>query len=143
MFHKQDHVILHDFPFSHLRAFNSLINSIDFDIIYSKSDINEKIQLFYGHLTNALKIISKKRISLTHKDKKWVTPLLKSLITDRWNAFRCKNFEKYNHLKVKVKSEKSKKFYHKKLISKGSNALNKNLLCTIHFHSTLKTLTRR
>ena len=94
--------------------------------------------MFYGHLTNALKIIPKKRISLTHKDKKWVTPLLKSLLTDRWNAFRCKNFEKYNHLKVKVKSEitKSKKLYHKKLISNGANALWSSIKQEAPVHNT-------
>ena len=40
---------------------------------------------------------------MTAKDKPWMTPLLKDLITQRWNAFRSKNFVEYNRLKKKCK----------------------------------------
>ena len=42
---------------------------------------------------------------MTSKDKRWMTPMLKSLINRRYEGFRCKDFPLYLHYKGKVKEE--------------------------------------
>ena len=44
-------------------------------------------------------------VQMSHTDKPWMTPTLKLLINERWNAFRERNFSKYHHYKQKVKLE--------------------------------------
>jgi len=44
-------------------------------------------------------------------DKPWITPFIKHLIHDRWNAYRCRNFPRYKTLSglIKVKITEAKK----------------------------------
>jgi hypothetical protein len=44
-------------------------------------------------------------VVITNKDKKWMTPLVKLLITRRWNAWRSGNLHLFNHFKLKVSQE--------------------------------------
>lgn len=63
--------------------------------------------------------IPMKEISITDRDKQWLTPLIKLLINDRWRAYRMRNWSLYNHLKAKVKNEivKAKRSWANKLQS--------------------------
>ena len=44
-----------------------------------------------------------KTVIMTSKDKPYITPLIKSLINSRWEAYRSKNFALYKHISTKVK----------------------------------------
>ena len=52
--------------------------------------IDEKVDIFYSIVKVSMKCIPKKRVKISTKDKQWITPVLKRLITKRWNAFREK-----------------------------------------------------
>ena len=45
---------------------------------------------------------------MTSQDKPWMTPLIKHLINQRWEAYRFRNYVKYRHFKEKVKKEIAK-----------------------------------
>ena len=58
-------------------------------------------------------------VTMSSKDKPYVTPMIKHLINLRWDAYRRRNFPLYNYLRVKIKKmlfiEKlkwSKRAYH-------------------------------
>ena len=44
-------------------------------------------------------------VTMTNRDKSWVTPLVKHLINEKWSAFRCRNWVVYHHLKQKLRRE--------------------------------------
>lgn len=52
--------------------------------------------------------IPQKAVYMTSKDKGWMTPVTKLLINEKWQAYRQKNWSKYNHLKTKVQTEITK-----------------------------------
>ena len=73
-------------------------------MLKSKS-IDEKVDIFYNIVKVSMKCIPIKRVKISTKDKQWITPVLKLLITKRWNAFRGKNFDLYNYYKKKINFE--------------------------------------
>ena len=49
--------------------------------------------------------IPKKHVIMSQRDKPWISPHIKILIHERWAAFRNRNWQLFNHLKVKIKAE--------------------------------------
>ncbi|MEL7307993.1 MAG: reverse transcriptase domain-containing protein [Pseudomonadota bacterium] len=81
-------------------------------------NVNEKCDIFHSILNDVFtRTIPVKYVTFTNNTKPWITPLIKSLINERWNAYRQKNFQTYNHLKSKVKKEieKSKAIWASKM----------------------------
>jgi len=68
------------------------------------SDVNIITEKFYNTAYQTLNQLPVKFIKRTISDKPWINNKIKSLINDRWKAYRNKNFTKYEHLKQKVKS---------------------------------------
>jgi hypothetical protein len=87
----------------HLARFIAELNKLSFHDVYHESDINTKVLLFYNKFFRCLSAIPTKLISMSRKDKVWMTPNLKDLIHQRWTAFRENNFPEYNRLKRKCK----------------------------------------
>ena len=56
-------------------------------------------------------------VPISSKDKPWITPLVKHLIHRRWEAFRRRDFVRYQYLKelIRLKIEKAKLDWAKKL----------------------------
>ena len=52
--------------------------------------------------------IPTRTVALQPTDKRWMTPLVKSLINDRWAAYRQRNWELHAHLKMTVRYETQK-----------------------------------
>src|SRR5271156_4614364 len=48
-------------------------------------------------------VIPKKLIKQTSSDKPWLNAVIKSLINDRWNAYKSKQFAIYRSLSSKIK----------------------------------------
>lgn len=73
-----------------------------------------------------MSVISQKIVKFTRKDKIWMTPVLKKMIQDRWNAYRRRNWPVYNHLKTKVKTEiiRAKLKWSKSVIERDGNIWN-------------------
>lgn len=103
-FHFKDHEFVFDFRASNLNKVKNFLKDTSWNQIFLKDDIDEKCHEFYMIVYSALCLLPCKKIKKSSKDKSWITPLLKSLINDRWNAFRSKDFVKYNHLKQKIKN---------------------------------------
>ena len=74
-----------------------------------------------------------------------MTPLTKSLINDRWTAFRQKDWKSYNHLKLKVKKEilNAKRIWANKLISASPGGLWKMVKNENQSHGSMETLIRQ
>ena len=95
--------------FVHLFEINlsKKMESMSWNYVKEKEkDVDEKCSLLREKITNAIDAtIPKKMLPLSGKDKEWMTPITKSLIHERWNAYRTKNWTRYNFLKTKVKKE--------------------------------------
>jgi hypothetical protein len=92
------------------------------NFILESQDINTSIENFYLHLKTSIATIPTKTVFMSQSDKKWITPIIKILINERWSAFKENNFAKYTHLKMKVKQEiiKSKQKWASKMINEKS-----------------------
>ena len=92
-----------DYRESNISLFiDNLINS-NLCEIFTSSDIDKKATILQNCLLKAFGYIPSRNVIIYDSDKEWMTPLVKILINDRWNAYRDKNWPLYNHLKTKVK----------------------------------------
>ena len=94
-----------DFRDSNLLQFLQCLSNTDFNVINQENTVDEMCVRFYELLIYPLSKIPCSLVYFSVKDKPWMTPVLKSLINKRWNAFRDKNWTVYNHYKLKVRSE--------------------------------------
>ena len=78
------------------------------EIYKSSESVDVKCNMFYRKVDEALLAFPYTYVEMTPNEKPWMTPKLKYLINCRFEAFRLKQFPKYNHLKIKVKEEISK-----------------------------------
>ncbi len=107
----------------YVEKFLASLTNCSFKDVYHEPDLDNKVTLFYEHFLRCLSQIPRKQITLTPKDKPWMTPILKDLITQRWSAFRSRNFREYNRLKLKCKDLilKNKKSWCEKIKQKDRN----------------------
>ena len=97
----------YDLRSSNVRYFVNQLECSDWSFLMSDFyNVHEKCDMFHRILNGAFdNTIPVKYVTFTNNTKPWITPLVKSLINDRWTAYRQKNFQLYNHLKLKVKKE--------------------------------------
>ncbi|MEL7307751.1 MAG: endonuclease/exonuclease/phosphatase family protein [Pseudomonadota bacterium] len=104
---------------SNVSNFLQLLGTCDWKFLEeASSSLNTKCNQFHQVLEEVVNAtIPAKIVTFTEGTKPWVTPLLKSIINDQWNAYRERNFSLYNHLKTKIKREikKSKIIWIKKM----------------------------
>ena len=111
---------VYDFRKSNIDFLLSMASNVDWERVVEADDVDDKWNNFETCLQALLNIcIPMKEVHMTDRDKQWLTPLIKMLINDRWQAYRMKNWAVYNHLKSKVKIEiaKAKRSWAKKLQS--------------------------
>lgn len=95
---------VYDLRKSHIDRFRNFLRSYPWQHFFrSDADVEDKCNLFYDIIQEALALIPHTNVPFTQKDKAWITPLIKSIINKRYEAFRKKDYEKYNHYKNKVK----------------------------------------
>ena len=70
--------------------------------LYNLDIIQER---FYSQLKSYCEMIPVRKVTLRADDKPWITPITKSIIYDKWKAYKQRNFIKYKYLKDKVKRE--------------------------------------
>ena len=98
--------MVYDYRESNINNFLYHLNSYNWSIFYrSNSNLDEKVNLLYERMRNALKYIPAKFVILSRNDKPWITPKLKLLINKRFEAYRAKDWQTFQHLKTKVKNE--------------------------------------
>lgn len=96
----------YDLRLSHVLAFeNEFIHHSQLSSFFAENDVNVKCYLFNKIMHDSMYVIPKHVVYLSDSDAPWFTPFLKFLVNKRWEAFRSHNWEMYNFLKVKVKTE--------------------------------------
>ena len=96
--------ILYDLRMSHVLAFEQRFLDGNWSNFYSRVSLDEKCEIFYRNLLNALEEIPRKEVYLTNRDAPWMTLLIKYLIDRRWEAYRSRDWSLFNVLKLKVKN---------------------------------------
>lgn len=97
---------VYDYRTSHMNSFKARLATYPWSDFYKANlSLDEKCDLFHKIIDDAKSAFPFSYVTLTNKDKPWITPVLKNLINLRYEAFRCKNFQLYHHYKQKVKSE--------------------------------------
>lgn len=106
-----------------LSDFVSHLGKSSFQDLYDEPDVDKKVTLFYATFNICFSYIPKRKVFMTRRDKPWMTPFLKDLITQRWNAFRSNNLVEYNRLKFKCKNQilLCKKAWYNNTKSKSKN----------------------
>ena len=97
---------VYDLRQSHIANFVNAVNSIDWTLLY-KSDlsVNLKCSIFHDTLSDCFSAtIPVQDIPMSGNEPPWFTPRLKLVINQRWEAFRSGDMNRYNYLKLKVKS---------------------------------------
>ena len=94
-----------DFRSSNLEQFCHRLSLSDFSGIFSTDNVNDMCDIFYEKLQFAAMTIPFSFVTLSSNDKPWITPLLKCLINRRWNTYRNRQWELFEHYKKKVKDE--------------------------------------
>lgn len=88
---------------------NSFLKSLSLqrwqDLYLSQDAIDEKCAMFYSMVNNALNEIPFTYVEMSKNEKPWMSPKLKLLINLRYEAYRMKQFQKFAHLKEKIKQE--------------------------------------
>lgn len=96
---------VYDYRHSKLTSAINYIAGVNFVNLYMSNDVNVMCDILYDHLYKAISLIPCETVVITTRDKKWMTPLVKSLINRRWKAWRCGNLPLFNHYKWKVRNE--------------------------------------
>lgn len=95
-----------DYRQSNLLAFSERLRKFPWQTLYNpRLSVDEKCDIFYEAVNESLSAIPTNYVEMSARDKPWVTPLLKHLINCRYEAYRHGQFDKYNHLKGKIKQE--------------------------------------
>lgn len=97
--------VVFDLRSSNMQKVKSFLSNVSWYHMFLMNNIDDKCNEFYFIMNLALSLLPRKKVKKSLKDKAWITSTLKALINDRWSAFRDKDFNKYNHLKQKVKEE--------------------------------------
>ena len=102
--------LLFDTRESYVRDFVSSLQNADWSPVYRKDEsLDTRTESFHHILYESFSLtIPSYEVRMTSQDKPWMTPLIKHLINQRWEAFRSRDFTKYHHFKEKVKKEIAK-----------------------------------
>ena len=88
---------------------NNFLKSLSFqrwqDLYFEGTSIDEKCDVFYSMVNDALEKIPYTYVEMSPYEKPWMTPKLKLLINSRYEAYRSKKFDIFRHLKTKVNEE--------------------------------------
>jgi hypothetical protein len=88
---------------SNMQAFGRFLSNLDWSVLSRLSSCQSMCDLFYDIILMGLDtIILPKAVRLHCKDKAWITPEIKSLISQRQKAFSLGNKAEYNKLRNKV-----------------------------------------
>lgn len=115
--------VVYDYRTSNKCNLITAFENINWNSFYSSTDINETTKILETNIKSCISILPKNTIKLKQDDKPWITPVLKVLISKRWNAYKQRRFNIYKALKEKVKHEiiKAKQKWAENLKTKKPN----------------------
>lgn len=99
-------VTVYDLRDSYINAFIHKLSCVNFTSFYDMNmPLDDKVRQLSGIIEECFtQTIPSSTVAMSPKDKPYITPLLKSLINKRWNAYRRRDFREYNFLSCKVKA---------------------------------------
>lgn len=101
---------VYDYRLSNIKALLCKAQNINWSSII---DPNDDVNLQWSKLHQVISTLMKKtipqrKVIMTANDKSWMTPLTKTLINEKWTAYRTKDWQRFAYLKNKVKEEVKK-----------------------------------
>jgi len=90
---------------SNINKFLYDLSNVDWNQLYDQADVDQKVYFFESSVKKAMDTIPKCTVTFSKNDKRWITPLVKHLINQRWAAFAKRDWPIFNHLKEKIKKE--------------------------------------
>ena len=101
---------IYDYRESNLRSLMRTAKTIPWNNVVNPEDkVDKQWEDLYSCIISLLNAsIPQKTVYLTPRDKTWMTPLTKMLINDKWSAYRTGDWNRFNHLKYKVREEINK-----------------------------------
>ena len=99
--------IVYDLRERFVRNFVCAVRDYDWDsILNSNLSVDCKCDYFQDALESCFRrFIPHRLVPCSSRDKPWMSPYVKSLIHERWHAYRTRNFVKYHRLSKIVKSK--------------------------------------
>ena len=99
--------IVHDLRKSYLDDLAFKTSQVNWGEIFKHGDDVDILWTnFYSVISQLIsEVVPSKTVWISSTDKEWMTPLTKLLINERWEAYRRKDWKRYNELKFKVKLE--------------------------------------
>lgn len=123
----RQHTVL-DYRSSNLKLLLHKAECIDWDTMKDQTtDVNQLWRRLLSCITSLVdSSIPQKTVTLTSKDRYWMTPLTKLLINEKWSAYRNKDWERFQHLKMKTNAEikKAKHLWTQKLRNSSNGVWN-------------------
>ena len=110
--------VVYDFRMSNVSNLLQAASQENWKEIAEIDNINDMWSMFLMKLTKLVDdCIPQAIVHILPSDKSWMTPITKSLINDKWDAYRNKDWPRFNHLKEKVRTEvkKAKEIWSKRL----------------------------
>ena len=119
-------VQVRDYRLSNIAKFTDCLATMNFNHLDLEANVDDMCARFYDMFYSAAANIPSENVTMSARDKPWITPLLKLLINKRWAAYRTNNWNLYQHYKVKVKEEiiKAKKIWARENCTSSKNAWN-------------------
>ncbi len=124
---------------SGINSFGTWIQSVDWHTILQDKSTQEKANVFYDMLDQAMTTCFPEKKTRGHSnDKNWITPYIKTLIRKRQKAFASGNVHEWRTLRNKVKREveKAKQSYY------TSRIRNLQKVEPRKWHSEIKKVTK-
>ena len=96
--------VVYDLRESHVLAFEKHFAGCRImEALYQEDDLDGKCDIFYKFMYESLSKIPRRTVFLTESDVPWMTPFLKYLIDQRWQAYRNREWNRFNAFKDKIK----------------------------------------
>ncbi|MEL7307842.1 MAG: reverse transcriptase family protein, partial [Pseudomonadota bacterium] len=112
-------VEVYDLRKSNLVSLHNSLSKANLEaLLCSSNDANEQCAIFSDILNTCIQSsIPMRHVIMTQRDKEWLTPMTKSLIDERWEAYRKRDWRNYKRLKEKVRNEikRSKRLFCEKM----------------------------
>lgn len=113
---------IRDFSPQNHRLFELMISSICWNVLFRNiATVDAMVDIYNNTLSNIFSIcFPKKTVTLSSKDKPWITPSIKLLMTQKDRAFNRGNKSTYLHLRDRLNKEilsKKQSYYSRKLKS--------------------------
>ena len=112
-----------DFSNKNIEIIKEKLARVNWSALLRMTDLDNKVNLFYKTMNEAMSHVPIIKVYLKEKDKPWMTPIIKTKILTRWRAYKKKDFDLYSKLKLEIKEEiqKAKRNWAQRAKSKSHN----------------------